>query len=76
MKMHMIVLRMECNWRIFRMLRKLLNYMVSKGMKLNSFFVCLFSRLLDNCYADLLKCKNIYEEKIGVQITFYKKNVI
>lgn len=76
MKMHMIVLRMECNWRIFRLLRKLLNYMVRKGMRLSSFIVCLFSRLLDNCYADLLRCKEIYEEEIGVKITFYKRNVI
>lgn len=50
--------------------------MVRKGMRLSSFIVCLFSRLLDNCYADLLRCKEIYEEEIGVKITFYKRNVI
>ena len=76
MEMNKILLRMEYNWRIYRLLRKILNYMVGKGMKLNSLFVYSLSRRLEDCYDEILKYKDIYETKTGITITFYKRNII
>lgn len=73
MKMKWILLKMEYKWRAFRILRKLLNRMISKGMRYNSFCVCFINRKLNNYLADLIELKKYYENVNDIKIDYYKK---
>lgn len=64
---------MEYKWRIFRILRKLLNQMVTLGMKYNSSYVCFISRRANNYLADLIELQKCYENETGIKIDYYKK---
>ncbi len=76
MKEWKILLVMEFEWRIFRVQRKLINWLVGKGLKLNSTILCFVNRSLDKHVVALTKNRFLYEQSTGQIIQYYKRDEI
>ncbi len=76
MKEWKILLVMEVEWRIFRIQRKLINWLVGKGVKLNSTILCFINRSLDNHMVALTENRLEYEQITGQIIQYYKRDEI
>jgi hypothetical protein len=74
MKEWRILLILEFEWRIFRLHRKLINWLVGKGVKLNSTILCLINRSLDNLIVILAENRLRYEQITGQIIQYYKRD--
>ncbi len=68
-----LILKMEYKWRSYRFFRRMLNYMIKKGMRYSSTLVCLVNRIDDNQLADLMELKSKYERDTGVRIEYYNR---
>lgn len=68
-----IIAQMEYKWRTFRILRKILHWMIKNRVKYTSFSVCYISKILSNYYVDLLELQERYEKYTGSTIRYYKK---
>ena len=76
MKEWRILLLLEFNWKMFRLHRKLVNWLVKKGMKLSSPVLCLINRKLDHYGVSLAKNGRTYERITGETIRYYKRDII
>ncbi len=74
MKEWRILLVLEYEWRLFRVHRKLINWLVGKGMKLNSAVLCFINRSLDNHVVILSENRQRYEQITGQIIQYYKRD--
>lgn len=68
-----IIAQMEYKWRTFRILRKILHWMIKYRRKYSSPSVCYISKILSNYYVDLLELQERYEKYSGSTISYYKK---
>ncbi len=71
-----ILLVLELEWRMSRIQRKLINWLVGKGIKLNSKILCLINRSLDNRLVILTENSHRYEQITGQIIQYYKRDEI
>ena len=76
MKAWRILLLLEFNWRMFKLHRKLVHWLVKKGTKLSSPVLCLLNRRLDRFGVSLAKNGRTYEKITGETIRYYKRDVI
>lgn len=76
MKEWRILFVLEFEWRVFRIQRKLINWLVGRGIKLNSTILCLINRSLDNHMVILTEYRFRYEQITGEIIQYYKRDEI
>ncbi len=76
MKEWRILLSLEFDWRMFKLHRKLINWLVGRGMKLSSPVLCLVNRGLDNFGVSLARNRRYYETITGEIIQYYKRDEI
>ncbi|MDF2484137.1 MAG: hypothetical protein K0R46_305 [Herbinix sp.] len=76
MKEWRILLLLEFEWRMFRVFRRLINWLVKKGMRLSSPILCMINRSLDYYGAALARQGNLYESITGEIIRYYKRDEI
>jgi len=76
MKNWVILLSLEYEWRVFRYYRKLINWLVKKGIKLSSPLVCKINKIVDRHCALLTKKEKLYEKMTGIVIAYYKHDKI
>lgn len=74
MKEWRILLILEFEWRVFRIHRKLLHWLIGNGMKLNSPILCSINRSLDNHVVILTQNRERYEQLTGQIIQYYKRD--
>jgi hypothetical protein len=67
-----LLFRLEYEWRVFRFYRKVMNYLVRRGMSLSSPILCYIKNRLDKHYFIIMNMKRIYEKQTGESIAFYK----
>ncbi|MDF2942698.1 MAG: hypothetical protein K0S01_1556 [Herbinix sp.] len=67
-----VLFLLEYEWRVFRIYRKLINWLVKRGMKLSSPILCKIKRKLDNHNMNLMELKRKYEKQTGQVIIYYK----
>ncbi|WP_313133834.1 hypothetical protein [Anaerocolumna sp.] len=68
-----IIAQMEHKWRTFRILRKILHWMIRYRVKYTSPGVCYISKIISNYYVDLIELQQKYERCTGSSIRYYKK---
>lgn len=73
MKEQKIIAQMEYKWRIFRILRKILHWMIKYRVKYTSPSVCYISKIISNYFVDLLELQQRYEECTGNTVRYYRK---
>ncbi len=71
-----LLLLLEFDWRMFKIHRKLINWLVKRGMKLSSPILCMINRSLDNYGVALARQRHIYESITGQVIRYYKRDEI
>lgn len=71
-----ILLLLEFQWRMFKVHRRMINWLVGKGMKLSSPVLCMINRRLDNCGVSMARQRNRYESITGEVIKYYKQDEI
>jgi hypothetical protein len=76
MKELKLLLLLEIEWRIFRIQRKLINWLVGKGFKLSSKILCFINNSLDNYVVALAENRQEYEQITGQIIQYYNHNKI
>ncbi|MGF7142574.1 hypothetical protein HNQ56_000992 [Anaerotaenia torta] len=76
MKEWRILLFLEFDWRMFKFYRKLVNWLVKKGMKLSSPILCMINQGLDYCGVEMVRKQRIYERLTGQVIRYYKSDEI
>lgn len=76
MKELKLLLLLEIEWRIFRIQRKLINWLVGKGFKLNSKILCFINDSLDNYVVALAENRHQYEQITGQIIQYYNHDKI
>lgn len=76
MKEWRLLLLLEFDWRMFKIHRKLINWLVKRGMKLSSPILCMINRSLDNYGVELARQRHIYESITGQVIQYYKRDEI
>jgi hypothetical protein len=74
MKEWRILLSLEFEWRMFRFYRKLVNWLVRRGLKLSSPILCLVNNNLDNYGVSLARHRRSYENMTGEIIQYYKRD--
>jgi hypothetical protein len=72
MKIWRTLLLLEYEWKVFRIYRKFINWLVGKGMRLSSPVLCKIKSRLDKHYIVLIKLQNRYEKQTGQAISYYK----
>jgi hypothetical protein len=72
MRVWRVLLLLEYEWRVFRIYRKFVNWLVKRGMKLSSPVLCKIKRRLDKHDINLVELKRIYEKQTGQVIIYYK----
>jgi hypothetical protein len=72
MRVWRVLLLLEYEWRVFRIYRKFVNWLVKRGMKLSSPVLCKIKRRLDKHDINLIELKRIYEKQTGQVIIYYK----
>lgn len=76
MKEWRLLLSLEIDWRMFKLHRKLINWLVKRGMKLSSRVLCLVNRGLDSYGVSLARNRRYYENMTGEIIHYYKRDEI
>lgn len=76
MKEWKLLMLLEFEWRIFRIQRKLINWLVGKGIKLSSGILCFINRRLDHFMVSLTENRHQYEKITGQIIQYYKQDKI
>jgi len=71
-----ILLLLELEWRMFKVHRRMINWLVRRGMKLSSPILCMINRQLDNCGVSMARQRNQYESITGEVIKYYKQDKI
>jgi hypothetical protein len=71
-----ILIFMELQWRVFRFIRKLVNWLVRKKVRLTSPILCRMNQCLDHCSVILFRNKQAYEQITGHIIRYYKKDEV
>ncbi len=74
MKQWRILLSLEFEWRMFKLYRKLVNWLVKRGIKLSSPILCLVNNMLDNYGVSLAEHRRRYESLTGEIIRYYKRD--
>jgi hypothetical protein len=72
MKVWRVLLLLEYEWRVFRIYRKVINWLVKKGMRLSSPVLCIIKRRMDKHDINLIELKEFYEKQTGQVIIYYK----
>jgi len=72
MKEWKLLMQLEYEWRVFRMYRKLVNWLVKNDIKLTSPLLCFLVKRLDKLGINLSNLKYIYESQTGIKLVFYK----
>jgi hypothetical protein len=72
MKEWKVLVLLEYEWRVFRLYRKFVNFLVKKGMRLTSPILCILQNKSDKHGVILTKLKCLYEKQTGKKIVFYK----
>jgi len=67
-----LLLLLEYKWRVFRLYRKLLNYLLRKKVSLTSPLLCFITKKLDKNGMMISQLKYSYEMQTGVKLVFYK----
>ncbi len=76
MKEWRILLSLEYEWRVIRVFRKLINWLVKRRMKLSSPILCSINRRLDHQMVKLAFHQRLYESLSGQIIMYYKHDEI
>ncbi len=76
MKELKLLLLLEFEWRMFRVQRKVINWLVGKGFKLSSRILCFINHSLDNYMVALAENRHQYEQITGQIIQYYKRDEI
>ena len=76
MKEWRILLLLEYEWRVIRIFRKLINWLVKRRMKLSSPILCSINRGLDHQMVKLAVNQRLYESLSGQIIMYYKHDEI
>jgi len=71
MKEWRVLVSLEYEWRAFRLYRKAVNWLVGRGFRLSSPFLCLVNRKLDNHALLVHGLKKMFEEQTGKVVVFY-----
>ena len=71
-----ILLSLEFEWKMFKLNRKLINWLVKRGIKLSSPVLCMVNRSLDYYGVSLARHRNMYENMTGEIIQYYKRDEI
>lgn len=71
-----ILLSLEFEWRMFKFYRKLVNWLVRRGIRLSSPILCLINNKLDNYGVLLARHRSSYESMTGEIIQYYKRDEI
>lgn len=69
-----VLLLLEYEWRIFRFYRKVLNWLIKRGVRLSSPTLCLVGKKLDKHSTLVSELKHLYEHQTGEIIVFFKYN--
>jgi len=72
MKIWLVLLRLEYEWRVIRIYRKYINALIRKGMKLSSKFLCFVKHRMDKHIIVLYEAQHLYEKETGKIIVYYK----
>jgi hypothetical protein len=72
MKKWKLLVLLEYEWRVFRLYRKLINWLVRKKFKLTSPVLCFLVKRLDKHGILISKLKYIFETQTGIKLVFYK----
>lgn len=67
-----LLMLLEYKWRIFRLYRKLLNYLLERRVSLTSPVLCFIAKKLDEYGMLISRLKCNYEMQTGVKLVFYK----
>ncbi len=76
MKEWKILLSLEFDWRMFKFYRRLVNWLVRRGIRLSSPILCLVNNGLDNYGVSLARLRSYYENMTGEIIQYYKRDEI
>jgi hypothetical protein len=76
MKEWRILLSLEFEWRMFRFYRRLVNWLVKRGVRLSSPVLCRINNSLDNFGVSLARHRIRYEAITGEIIQYYKGDEI
>lgn len=76
MKEWRILLLLEIEWRMFKVHRRLINWLVRRGMKLSSPILCRINRSLDYYGVSMARQRKQYESVTGEIIRYYKRDEI
>ena len=76
MKEWRMLLLLEFEWRVFRIYRKLINWMVHRKIRLTSPILCMVNNWLDNSVVQLTRNRLAYEQITGQIIRYYKRDEI
>ncbi len=71
MKEWRVLVSLEYEWRTFRLYRKVINWLIKRGMSLSSPILCYINRRLDIHAVLLPELKTLYESQTGKIIIFY-----
>lgn len=71
-----ILLLLEFEWRVFRIYRKLINWLVRRRMRLTSPILCWINKCLDNCSVVMFRNRQSYEQLTGQIIRYYKQDEV
>lgn len=71
-----VLFLLEYQWRVFRFYRKVINWLVKRGLKLSSPLLCTISKRSDNHGVVLYEAQKLYEKQTGKVIVYYKINDI
>jgi len=67
-----LLLLLEYKWRIFRLYRKMINWLLKKKVKLTNPLLCFLAKKLDKHGLVLSNLKYNYENQTGIKLVFYK----
>ncbi len=72
MKGRRLLVSLEVEWRVFRFYNRIINFLVTKGVKLSSPILCFLSSRMDKHVMKVYTSKLLFEKQSGKIVVFYK----
>lgn len=67
-----MLILLEYEWRLFRLYRKIVIWLIKKKIKLTSPLLCFLTKRLDKHGIIISELKYIFETHTGIKLVFYK----